>query len=105
MSTVESAKNQDPSLYCAFFGGPRDGLKTGDMPATLSGEKLTGMVFKTPMSEPHIYSLYAVYVCTSETQIDGFWQFEFQGFEGPNGETLVAAEPEPAPAHEQHGLA
>jgi len=105
MSTVESAKNQDPSLYCAFFGGPRDGLKTGDMPATLSGEKLTGMVFKSPMSEPHIYSLHAVYVCTSETQIDGFWQFEFQGFEGPNGETLVAAEPEPAPAHEQHGLA
>jgi len=50
MSTVESAKNQDPSLYCAFFGGPRDGLKTGDMPATLSGEKLTGMVFKSPMS-------------------------------------------------------
>ncbi|MBO0981973.1 hypothetical protein [Microbacterium sp. SD291] len=94
MTTHESAKNLDPSLYCAYFGGPRDGLKTGDLPAPLSGKKLTGMTSKMPLSQPHQYSLYAVYVCTSETQVDGFWVFEYQGMEGPNGEKLVAADAE-----------
>ena len=92
MTTYESADNQDPTLYCAYFGGPRDGLKTGDLPAFLSGQNLTGMVSKTPLSQPHQYSLYAVYVCTSQAQIDGFWRFDYQGMEGPNGEKFVAAE-------------
>ena len=92
---IESAKNQDPTLYCAYFGGPRDGFKTGDLPVTLSGEKLTGMVSAIPLSQPHQYSLFAVYECTSETQVNGFWIFEYRGMEGPNGEQLVAAE-EPA---------
>lgn len=96
MSKTASAAHGDPSLYCAFFGGPRDGLKSGDLPATLSGAKLTGMVMRMPLSQPHQFSLHAVYECTSETQIDGFWRFEFRGLEGPNGETLVAAETEPA---------
>lgn len=103
MTTHESAKNQDPTLYCAYFGGPRDGLKTGDLPAALAGKKLTGMVSKMPLSQPHQYSLYAVYVCTSETQVDGFWVFEYQGVEGPNGEKLVAgtdAEEHGAPIHD-----
>lgn len=91
MTTHASANNEDPTLYCAYFGGPRDGLKTGDLPAVLSGTKLTGMVSKTPLSEPHQFSLYAVYVCTSETQVNGFWEFHYRGMEGPNGETLVAA--------------
>ncbi|WP_298863527.1 hypothetical protein [uncultured Microbacterium sp.] len=90
MSTVESAKNQDPTLYCAYFGGPRDGFKTGDLPAPMSGKNLTGMISKLPLSEPYFYSLYAVYKCTSETQIDGFWEFHFIGMEGPEGEQLVA---------------
>lgn len=90
MTTHESGKNQDPSLYCAYVGGPRDGLKSGDLPVVLSGEKLTGMISKIPLSQPHHFSLFAVYVCTSETQIDGFWILEFRGMEGPNGEQLVA---------------
>lgn len=90
---VESANNQDPTLYCAYFGGPRDGFRTGDLPVSLSGTKLTGTVSKMPMSEPHQFSLYAVYECTSETQVKGFWVFDFRGMEGPNGEKLVAAEP------------
>ena len=94
MTTEPSAKNLVPTLYCAYFGGPRDGLKTGDMPASLSGHKLTGMISKTPLSQPHQFSLFAVYECTSETQIDWFWQFHFVGMEGPNGERLVAAEPQ-----------
>jgi hypothetical protein len=93
MTNCESANNHDPSLYCAYFGGPRDGLKTGDLPAVLSGEKLTGMVSKMPLSQPHQFSLFAVYVCTSETQVNGFWEFRYTGMEGPNGEQLVAALP------------
>lgn len=93
MTTYESAKHQDPSLYCAYFGGPRDGLKTGDLPAAMSGKKLTGAVSKMPLSEPHQFSLFAVYECTSETQVDGFWIFTYRGMEGPNGEKLVAAKP------------
>lgn len=93
MSGIASAEHKDPSLYCAYFGGPMDGFKTGDLPVTLSGQKLTGMVVKTPLSQPAHFSLFAVYRCTSETQIDGFWQFEYQGMEGPNGEQLVATAP------------
>lgn len=90
MTSHESAKNLDPSLYCSYIGGPRDGLKTGDLPAQMSGRKLTGIVSKMPLSRPSPFSLYAVYKCTSETQIDGFWIFDYQGMEGPNGEKLVA---------------
>ncbi len=93
MTTEPSAKNLDPTLYCAYFGGPRDGLKSGDLPASFSGQKLTGMVAKLPLSQPAQFSLFAVYECTSETQIDGFWQFHFRGLEGPNGESLVAEVP------------
>ncbi len=93
MTTYESAANQDPSLYCEYFGGPKDGFKSGDLPAFLSGKKLTGMTSKSPLSQPHQFSLFAVYICTSETQVNGFWVFEFQRLEGPNGELLVAAEP------------
>lgn len=90
MTTSESAMNQDPSLFCAYFGGPRDGLKTGDLPAALSGRPLTGVVSKLPLGQPSEFSLFAVYLCTSETQVDGFWVFEFQRLEGPNGEQLLA---------------
>ena len=93
MTTIASAENKDPSLYCAYFGGPKDGFKTGDLPVTFSGQKLTGMVAKSPLSQPAHFSLYAVYRCTSEAQIDGFWRFEYQGMEGPDGEQLVAATP------------
>ena len=86
----ESADHSDPSLYCAYFGGPRDGFKTGDLPAEMSGQKLTGTVSHIPLSQSHEFSLFAVYKCTSETQVDGFWEFHFQGLEGPQGEQLVA---------------
>lgn len=100
MSNVESANNLDPTLYCAYFGGPRDGFKSGDLPTSLSGKKLTGMVMKTPLSQPAQFSLFAVYECTSETQIDGFWQFHFRGLEGPHGERLVATRsPEKSVSH------
>ncbi|TFD05851.1 MULTISPECIES: hypothetical protein [unclassified Cryobacterium] len=95
MTTYPSAKNQDPTLYCSYFGGPRDGLKSGDLPTILSGKKLTGMVSKTPLSQPHQFSLYAVYVCTIEAQINGFWEFHYRGMEGPDGEKLIAATPDP----------
>jgi|GEM_PF-3586631 len=94
--TEPSANNQDPTLYCAYFGGPRDGLKTGDLPSSMSGQKLTGAVSRIPLSQPHEFSLYAVYECTSEAQVDGFWQFHFLGLEGPNGERLLAATSETA---------
>lgn len=90
MATHPSATNQDPTLYCAYFGGPRDGLKTGDLPSALSGKKLTGIVSKVPLSQPHEFSLYAVYECTSATQIHGFWEFQYRGMEGPNGEKFDA---------------
>jgi hypothetical protein len=91
---ISSAKNSDMTLYCAYFGGPRDGFRTGDLPVTLSGRRLTGLVSKLPLSQPAEFSLFAVYECTSQTQIDGFWQFHYQGLEGPAGEHLVAAVPE-----------
>jgi hypothetical protein len=97
MSTVPSANNQDPTLYCAYFGGPRDGFKTGDLPAELSGQPLTGMISKTPLSQPHQFSLFAVYECEGDAQINGFWQFFHRGMEGPNGERLVAAADSAAP--------
>lgn len=93
MTAIASAENKDPSLYCADFGGPKDGFKTGDLPVALSGQKLTGMIVRSPLSQPAHYSLYAVYLCTSETQLDGFWHLEYQGMEGPHGEQLVAAAP------------
>ena len=89
MATVSSANNQDPSLFCAYFGGPRDGLRTGDLPAELSGQPLAGMISKTPLSQPYQFSLFAVYECEGEEQVDGFWQFFYRGMEGPNGEQLV----------------
>ncbi len=97
MASQPSANNQDKTLYCAYFGGPRDGLKTGDLPASMSGQKLTGVVSKMPLSQPHEFSLYAVYECTSDAQIEGFWQFHFRGLEGPNGEKLIAATPQTLP--------
>ncbi|WP_394551725.1 hypothetical protein ACDF64_12730 [Agromyces sp. MMS24-JH15] len=91
MTSIESANNQDPTLFCIYVGGPRDGLKTGDLPASLSGRPLTGMVAKLPLAQPAAYSVFAVYECVGETQVDGFWQFVYRGLEGPNGERLVAA--------------
>jgi len=93
MSTYESAKNQDPSLYLACFGGPRDGFRTGDLPAALSGQKLTGMSLSLRLGEPIHFSLTALYLCTSETQIEGFWRFDFVEMLGPDGEHLVAKAP------------
>ena len=90
MATVPSAKNQDPTLYCQYFGGPEDGRKTGDLPVIFSGQKLTGMEFRPPLWQPHQTANYAVYVCTSETQVNGFWRFEYVGTEGPDGGALVA---------------
>jgi hypothetical protein len=92
MTTVPSANNQDPTLWCAYFGGPKDGFKTGDLPAELSGLSMEGTEIRSPMSVPHEFSLYAVYRCDGTAQVDGFWPFHFQGMEGPNGERLVAAE-------------
>lgn len=93
MATVPPVQNQDPTLYCQYFGGPQDGRKTGDLPAIFSGKKLTGMEMRTPLWQPHETANFAVYVCTSETQINGFWRFEYVGTEGPGGAALVA-EPE-----------
>jgi hypothetical protein len=90
VTTSASAQNQDPSLYCAYFGGPFDGLQTGDLPAVLSGEKLTGMVSSIPLAQPAALSPVAVYVCTSETQINGFWRFDYQGMKGPEYESVTA---------------
>jgi hypothetical protein len=91
MSSHRSAGNLDSSLQCAYFGGPRDGFRTGDLPVSLSGQKLTGSTMRLPLSQSSTFSLFAVYVCTSDTQIDGFWEFHFAGMEGPNGEKLIAA--------------
>ena len=91
---ISSANNSDTTLYCAYFGGPRDGLHTGDLPVTLSGQRLTGLVSKVPLSQPAEFSLFAVYECTSQAQIDGCWQFHYQGLEGPAGAHLVSAVPE-----------
>jgi hypothetical protein len=92
MTGYPSADNKDPSLYCKYFGGPRDGFKSGDLPASFSGRKLTGMGMKIPLAQPADFSIFAVYQCLSETQVNGFWEFYFQGYEGPHGERLVAAE-------------
>ena len=92
MTIYESSKNEDPSLFCTFVGGPRDGLRTGDLPASLSETPLTGMTMRLPMGQPVQFCLYAVYECRSEVQIDGFWEFCFRDFEGPNGEDLESAE-------------
>jgi hypothetical protein len=60
MTTQESAQHQNPSLFCAFFGGPRDGCKTEDLLITVAGS-----------------------VCTPETQIEGFWHSEEINLVGP----------------------
>ncbi len=101
MATVPSASNQDPTLYCQYFGGPNDGFKTGDLPAEPSGMHLTGTTITSPMAEPHHHSLRAVYECVGETQVNGYWQFFYRGLQGPNGERLVAADDE----SESHPLA
>lgn len=72
MARVGSENTQGPSLCCAFFGGPRDGLRTGDLPADLSREKLTGAAMQIPLAEPAHFGLFALYRCTSEKQVDGF---------------------------------
>jgi hypothetical protein len=100
MANQKSAKNFDSSLHCAYFGGPRDGFRSGDLPASLTGQKLTGSTMRVPLSQPSTFSLFAVYVCTSDTQVDGFWEFHFVGMEGPNGEKLIAAEDDPV--HQVH---
>jgi len=100
MNGEKSAEVPDPTLYCKYFGGPRDGFKTADLPPQMSGQKLTGAVTKLPLAEPTNFSLFAVYVCTSQTQIDGWWEFHFQGLEGPNGEKLIAQQPEPQRARD-----
>lgn len=92
MTTNPSSRTHDPSLLCAYFGGPRDGFKSADLPTQLSGKRLTGAVSRVPLGQPAQYSLFARYVCKSESQIDGFWQFHFEGLEGPNGEALVTTE-------------
>lgn len=78
----------DQTLVSEFFGGPLDGRRTADWPAQLSGRSLHGMISKTPLSQPASGSIFAVYRCTSETQVDGLWHFEFVRIEGPNGERL-----------------
>jgi hypothetical protein len=94
MMTHEPANSKDPSLLCEFIDGPRDGLKSGDLPAGLSGQRLTGMTLRLPMTQPAAFSLHAVYECQGESQRRGFWQFFFIRLEGPNGEQLVTALPE-----------
>ena len=94
MSSSETSAQIDATLCCEYFGGPRDGLRSADLPSSLSGEKLTGMTVKLPMGHPSHFSIFAVYVCRSESQIDGFWELYFAGLEGPNGEAMVAARPE-----------
>ena len=51
-------------------------------------------------SEPHQFSLYAVYECTSEAQVNGSWEFHYKGMEGPSGEKLIAAMPDPVTGRE-----
>lgn len=81
----------DQTLISEFIGGPLDGRRTADWPPQLSCKSLHGMVSKTPLSQPARGSIFAVYRCTSEAQVGGYWRFEFVRLEGPNGERLVAA--------------
>jgi len=83
IDSARSGRHADPTLYCAFYGGPQDGFRTGDLPAELSGQPLTGVELKTPVGEPG--AGWAVYVCSSETQIGGFWRFDFVGYRGAAG--------------------
>lgn len=87
----EQTEQHDPSLAHEFVGGPLDGRRSADLPPGLSGQPLTGMVIRVPLSQPHWFALRAVYVCQGEAQVEGFWQFVFQRLEGPNGELLTAA--------------
>ena len=63
------AEAVDPSLRRSYVGGPRDGLLTAELPAALSGQKLTGVVSSIPLSHPAEFSLHAVYECVSDSQI------------------------------------
>lgn len=90
MNEYPSAAGLDDSLMCAYFGGPQDGWKNGDLPAVMSGRKLTGDISRIPLGQPSQSSLFAEYKCTSETQVDGYWRFDYQGMVGPNGEELAA---------------
>jgi hypothetical protein len=92
MSSSGISPQLDSTLYCAYFGGPRDGLRSADLPRSLSAEKLTGTKVKLPLSQPSHFSIFAVYICRSESQIAGFWEFYFEGMEGPNGEAFVASD-------------
>lgn len=98
MTTTSSANNSDPSLFLLCIGGPRDGLRTGDLPSSLSGTSLAGMTLRLPLAQPAHVSLFAVYECVGDEQVDGFWQFHYVTTEGPDGETLVAAGTTPEPA-------
>lgn len=88
----DTPTKHDPSLLCQFFGGPIDGRKSADLPAQFSGQPLTGCVMRIPLSAPHYFSLFAVYVCKGEEPVDGFWQFFYKQMERPNGETLEVSE-------------
>lgn len=100
MSGIEGSKrtrrsDADLTLISEFIGGPLDGRRTADWPPQLSGRSLHGMVSKTPLSQPASGSIFAVYRCTRETQVGGYWRFEFVRLEGPNGERLVATAKNP----------
>lgn len=95
----DTPSGHEPSLLSQFFGGPLDGRKSADLPAQLAGRPLTGCVMRIPLSEPHYFSLFAVYVCRGATPVDGFWQFFYQRMEGPNGETVDASKAQPQPNH------
>ena len=42
MENIESADGNDSTLHCTCFGGPRDGFKTGDLPAMMTGANARG---------------------------------------------------------------
>ena len=89
---IEQTKQYDPSLAHEYVGGPLDGRRSADLPPQLSGQSLTGLVANIPLSQPQWFALHAVYICQGEAQVDGFWQFDFERLEGPNGEVFVAAQ-------------
>lgn len=92
----------DPTLLCAFFGGPKDGVRSADLPRELSGIPLTGHVMRCPLEDPRQSRAHAVYECVGDRQVDGFWRFEFRGIEPPGRkdpapDPAKAARVEPAP--------
>jgi hypothetical protein len=94
MATHQSANHQDPTLFCTFIGGPRDGLRSGDLPSSLSGQKLTGTTMRLPLTQPSHFSLHAVYECHGDSQADGLWEFHFVRLEGPDGMQLTSTQSE-----------